>query len=151
MIQTNMSLDQAIDFMFLKNTSKVQVFLNLSQLQGIYDLFLFCVDVLCKGLITLFANGESHLNLEHVTPERLELVKDCLICAGIKLNVEYQHLDRPLETRVPYIVAPPDSQVLEEHKLIMIIGHTKVTIWFSLTYPQGAYTSTHTYCGDKLV
>jgi hypothetical protein len=149
MLQANMSLDQAIDFLFLHNTQNIQVFLSLHQIQEIYDLFLFCVDVLCKGLIALFANGQTQLNLEHITPERLELVKQKLICAGIKLNVEYQHLDRALETRVPYIVAPPDCQVLEEHKLIMIIGNTKVTIWFELTYPQGAYTQ-KTYCGDKI-
>jgi hypothetical protein len=149
MLQANMSLDQAIDFLFLRNTENAQVFLSLHQLQGVYDLFLFCVDVLCKGLIALFANGATQLDLQHVTPERIDIIKERLICAGIKLHVDYQHLDRPLETRVPYIVAPPDCQTLEEHKLVMIIGNTKVTIWFSLTYPQGAYTH-KTYCGDKI-
>lgn len=144
-----MSLDQAIEFLFLKNTHKAQVFLNLSQLQGVYDLFLFCVDVLCKGLIALYGNGNTMLNLHEVTPDRLDNVKQKMICAGIQLHVEFIHLDRPLETRVPYIVAPPDCQILEDYKLVMIIGNNKITVWFSLTYPQGAYTH-KTYCGDKI-
>lgn len=149
MLQAQMSLDQAIEFLFLKNTHKAQVFLNLSQLQGVYDLFLFCVDVLCKGLIALYGNGNTMLNLHEVTPDRLDNVKQKMICAGIQLHVEFIHLDRPLETRVPYIVAPPDCQILEDYKLVMIIGNNKITVWFSLTYPQGAYTH-KTYCGDKI-
>jgi hypothetical protein len=112
-------------------------------------LFLFCVDVLCKGLIALYANGQTTLNLQEITPDRLDNVKQKLICAGIQLHVEFLHLARPLETKLPYIVAPLDSQILEEHKLVMIIGNNKITLWFSLTYPQGAYTH-KSYCGDKI-
>lgn len=86
------SVDYLADLMFRKNVHDRQMGLMLPELKDAKDLFLFLVDLFCKGIVLLYghvANG-THMRVEidQLTQEQLAVIKQKMSNAGVQCHVE---------------------------------------------------------------
>ena len=94
----NMNVDMHIDdlamFMFLKNKNNAIIELSLGGIESNKDLFFFCLDLLCKGLVLLFGNDRK-VELDSLTPEAFDDVKKKMSLAGINVQLHIEQIYSP--------------------------------------------------------
>lgn len=100
------NIDELADFLFIKNETNVIVELSLGGIEDNKDLFFFCLDLFCKGLVYLFGNDRS-INIQSVTLDQFDAVKKKLENAGIRATLEIQQTI-PCEIVHDDIEIPPD-------------------------------------------
>ena len=83
-LNVDMHINDLAFFMFLKNVNNAIIELSLGGIQNNKDLFFFCLDLFCKGLVHLFGqNGKIHV--DQITQEQFEMVKNKMALAGINV------------------------------------------------------------------
>ncbi len=85
-----MHIDGFAEFVFNKNVNNAIIDLNIPEIEGSKDLFFFCVDLLCKGLVLLYGNEERKVILENLTKDDFLIVKNKMENAGITVNLSIQ-------------------------------------------------------------
>lgn len=78
--QIEVETDQLADFLFNRNINDDAVVLDLSESEDAEDVFLFCVDLLCKG-ISLVCRGQP---IDTITSDQLETIVKKMRNAGIQ-------------------------------------------------------------------
>jgi hypothetical protein len=86
-IAVDMEIDDFADFLFIKNINNAIVDLSLGNVQNTKDLFCFCIDLLCKGLIILFGDG-IRVDLDTITEEKFNVIKQKMFNAGILVKLD---------------------------------------------------------------
>jgi hypothetical protein len=76
-------IDELASFIFLRNVNNAILDLSLGGLENNKDLFFFCLDLFCKGLVLTVGNGTS-VDLEDLTMNDFLNIKTKMICAGIE-------------------------------------------------------------------
>lgn len=134
----SMTIADAIRFMFVENTKDQPVYLNVPQLSEAYDLFLFFVDLLCKGLVLLYGEG-GRLIIDKVTQEQMAVVIKKLKNAGIELTIDCTQAntqttphEQPAPPQAPYIITPPGARNVSDYKLIINSSGLKYQISFNV-------------------
>jgi hypothetical protein len=87
-LDVDMHINDLAEFMFLRNVNDAVIDLSLGGIENNKDLFFFCLDLFCKGLVFLFGeNGK--VDVEKLSLDNFKLVKQKMELAGIntKLNV----------------------------------------------------------------
>jgi hypothetical protein len=84
---------QLLDFIYTKNNNK-RCFLQTPQLNNTKELFCFCLDLFCKGILICYGNETKSVNLEELTLDQLKLVIDKLSMTGIMTIIEIQQLNK---------------------------------------------------------
>lgn len=81
-------VDDLAEFVFIRNVNNVILELSLGGIENNKDLFFFCLDLFCKGLVLMKGNGQS-VNLEDISIDDFNVIKAKMQCAGIEpaLNV----------------------------------------------------------------
>jgi hypothetical protein len=74
------------EFLFQKNHNDAQVYIELDGIEDTKDMFFFCLDLFCKGLVQLFGK-DSRVNLDDLTIENFNVIKKKLKNAGILVNL----------------------------------------------------------------
>lgn len=90
--------DYVPHLIFKHNVHNRPIDLTIPDLTSSKDLFMYLVDLLCKGLVCLYGraeNGKSVLMLDDLTLEQLEVVKQKLACAGISLHIQIKPKENP--------------------------------------------------------
>lgn len=82
-----MHVDSLADFIFLKNKNNAEVFLQLNGLEDIKDLFFFCLDLFCKGLVLLFGDN-NRIDLETMTMEKFDIIRKKMELAGLDVHLQ---------------------------------------------------------------
>lgn len=83
-------LERFCRVIFLEN--KADKFVGLAtNMRDIRDCFCFCLDLLCNGLVLLYGNfdeaeGKKKVNLDTLSIEQLDYVKNRLAFCGIKVH-----------------------------------------------------------------
>lgn len=90
-----MTVNDLADFIFLRNSTNKHVDININGIRNTRDLFGFCLDMLCKGLILLFGRG-NRLAIKDLTEDDFWNVRMKLRCVGIDCSLEIYPLDEPL-------------------------------------------------------
>ncbi len=91
-----MNINDFAEFMFKKNVNNAEIYLELGGIEDNKDLFYFCLDLFCKGLIYMFGeNGK--VNIELITHEQFYQVKQKMLLAGIIVNLTYQDITNNLD------------------------------------------------------
>lgn len=83
----DMEVDELANFIFVKNVNNAIIELSLGGVENNKDLFCFFVDLLCKGLVLLFGNGNK-VSVDQLTLDDFEKIKKKLACAGIRAMLE---------------------------------------------------------------
>jgi hypothetical protein len=89
-------VDELANFIFMSNSSDVPVDLKMSGLTDARDLFCFCLDLLCKGLILLFGEN-NRLAIASLSEENFDLVKRKLANVGIMCTLDVTKVETPPE------------------------------------------------------
>jgi hypothetical protein len=82
---------QLLDYIFTKNNNK-RCFLQTPQLNNTKELFCFCLDLFCKGILICHGKETNSVNLEELSLDQLKLVIDKLSMTGIMTIIEMQQL-----------------------------------------------------------
>jgi len=80
-------IDELATFVFLRNVNNAILDLSLGGIENNKDLFFFCLDLFCKGLVLMVGNGIS-VTLEDLTMDDFVKIKTKMICAGIEPILE---------------------------------------------------------------
>lgn len=83
-----MNIDDFAVFVFTKNTDNKAIALSLSGIDTSKDLFCFCFDMLCKGIVLLFGEKERRVAINDISYDDFELVCEKIKCLGIKCKLE---------------------------------------------------------------
>lgn len=92
MLYVDMEVDDFATFLFKKNINNAIIDLSLGGVENNKDLFLFLVDLVCKGLVLLFGE-ENRVELDNVTLEDFNSIKGKLSCAGIYVDLIVEQND----------------------------------------------------------
>jgi hypothetical protein len=114
-LNVDMHINDLASFMFIKNKNNAIIELSLGGIQNNKDLFFFCLDLFCKGLVHLFGdNGKVHV--DQLTMEQFAIVKQKMSLAGIDVILNIIRLPKDIhveyETNLDSDVSPPD---IKEH------------------------------------
>lgn len=85
-LYVDMEVDDFSTFLFTKNINNAIIELSLGGVENNKDLFMFLVDLVCKGLVLLFGE-ENRVELDNVTLEDFNMIRKKLACAGIHIDL----------------------------------------------------------------
>ena len=89
-----MHIDDLADFMFLKNKNDAIIDLSLGGIENNKDMFFFCLDLFCKGLVTLYG-VDGKVDVEELKMEAFQVVYHKMSLAGINVKLDIQNIDDP--------------------------------------------------------
>ena len=97
--EVDMQIDDLAKFLFTENANDVSIELSLGGIADNKDLFFFCLDLFCKGLVTLYGKGARSVSIENISSEQFKHLQHKLLCAGIKVNLSIYPLDIDVDIR----------------------------------------------------
>lgn len=92
-----MGVNDLAHFVFLGNNNDSHIELNLYGITDNRDLFCFCIDLMCKGIVLLFGGQSSRVTISNMSEDQFDMVKKKLKNAGIKCNLEIFAVETPVE------------------------------------------------------
>lgn len=117
MYDVDMHIDDLVEFMFLKNVNNTKVELMLGGVENNKDLFCFCLDLFCKGLVLLFSKDGTRVLVEDMTYEQFETVRQKLACAGIKAYLDVSENESDVVfTNVTEIDCEEDNMPINQYE-----------------------------------
>lgn len=138
-----LSIDQFAEYVFLSHDPKYRIDLTVVKgLETPKDLFCFCLDLLCKGLVIMYGNGESRVLIEELTAEQFKSVNDRLGLLGIKCHLDVIPMESDVSyndrlLRVAQIYSAPDNMPLEDYQIELVGNQATYKIKFSLFHNSG--------------
>lgn len=87
-------VDELAEFLFIKNEDNIVVELSLGGITDNKDLFYFCHDLFCKGLVILYGK-ENALIINDITDEQFFHVKKKMSNAGINVQLDIINREAP--------------------------------------------------------
>jgi hypothetical protein len=98
--EVDMEIDDLANFLFKENINNVTIELSLGGIADNKDLFFFCLDLFCKGLVLLYGQGTKSVSIETITKEQFNQLQSKMLCAGIKVCLAIFPLDIDVDIRV---------------------------------------------------
>lgn len=83
----DMHINDLASVVFKYNINDFSLMLSLHGLENKKDLFYFCVDLFCKGLVMLYGSGNS-VEIATVTQEQFDHLRKKMRNAGIDVRLE---------------------------------------------------------------
>lgn len=80
-------------FIFKNNIDNARIELDLDGIHNMKDMFFFCYDLFCKGLVILFGT-ENTVNINKISKEQFNIVSERLEYAGIKTKLIISDIDK---------------------------------------------------------
>lgn len=137
-MQVETSLHELVNFMFIENKHNSKIYLDLpSGEDGIrdnHDMFTFLLDLLCKGLVTLYGDSDKKIALDNLTSDQMAYVTKKLLNAGVKLHVTTKELiDIPGNSVLvrPGIFKEAGNDLID-YSLRLVSKNTEYTLKFEL-------------------
>lgn len=91
-VNVEMHINDLADFVFKRNIHNSEIYLQLFEVENIQDLFFFCLDLFCKGLVMLYGS-ENRVCLEDLTMEQFVEVRKKMLLAGIEVTLNVEPID----------------------------------------------------------
>lgn len=137
--EIDMNIDDLAKFIFKENVNNVPIELNLEGIESNKDLFYFCLDLFCKGLVILYGNNNS-ISIENITYEQFHVIQQKLKCAGINISLDMQDtnihvIDKNKSTlNLQELNDEPNNKNLQDYKFKAINNNKLFIISFSLVH-----------------
>ncbi len=137
MIDVEMEIEDLANFMFQKNVNNVPLELSMSGIENNKDMYYFCLDLFCKGLIQLFSKDGKSVTIEELTYDDFQLVKSKMSCAGIHVSLEVIASSNEREktnylTNLHEIDKDDNNKPLHDYKFILNTIPCQYVVSFSL-------------------
>jgi hypothetical protein len=132
-----MHINDLANFVFLENVNQAEIYLELHGVEDQKDLFYFCLDLFCKGLVLVYGNGGNRVNVEDITLEQFANIQKKMRLVGIEAKLQALPVseDNPLPSRTYLTVhehARP-SPTLADFQFIANTPEYSYELSFSLT------------------
>jgi hypothetical protein len=101
----NVTYEELIDYIFLKNNKK-RIILQTPTLRHSKDIFYFCLDIFCKGLLCSFGDENKRLEMDTLNMIQIQYVIDKLSYTGIMSRIQ---IECPMEKESQLIDAIDSS------------------------------------------
>jgi hypothetical protein len=121
-------------YMFLENKNNKIIRLDLQGIENNKDLFLFFIDLFCKGIIVCYGINNT-VNFDDLDNEKFNFIKQKMFNAGIiiNLNISQNIINLPTHINSSEIDAEIDNKQLEEYIFKIYKEFQIYEITFSLT------------------
>lgn len=83
---------QLVEYIYFKNQAKKKILIETSDLQNSKDIFCFCLDLFCKGLILCYGGETKRVEVNNLQMENIQDVIDKLSYTGIMTIVQIMGL-----------------------------------------------------------
>lgn len=123
-LNVELEVDELAKVLFIDNVNDSLIYLSLGGIENNKDLFYFCLDIFCKGLVLMFGSS-NRVDLESLTLEQFEIVRKKILNAGInvKLNV-YEDIEADIiEDGTENLSFEDDDKANAQNKSIINISH----------------------------
>lgn len=152
--ETDMNVNELARFLFVNNEDNRRVVINLNGIDGTKDLFCFCFDMMCKGLVLLFGT-DNRVSLNQISLEQFEVLRKKMQCVGIDIMLEVFPVDPP-PTHLDFytqnmlnmhqVMAGPIRERLEEYTFKIQTQDTLYNVTFKvLPVPVESVPHNHTW------
>lgn len=91
-----MSINDLAEFLFIKNIHDRPVELRDLNVQNSKELFTFCLDLMCKGLVLLFGT-DGKVCINTLSMEQFDILKRKMRCTGIDCQLNVIEVEEPPE------------------------------------------------------
>jgi hypothetical protein len=140
LLNVDMHINDLAQFIFVENINDVQVAMSLNGIDDTKDLFYFCLDLFCKGLVMMFGS-DNRVNVHELSYNDFENIQKKMKNAGIVVKLQV-HEDIPIEDtpqqhasiNIDYINSLRNDLPLSEYTFIMRTNHTVFIVSFEITY-----------------
>ncbi len=143
--EVDMQIDDLAKFMFTENVNDVTIELSLGEIANNKDLFFFCLDLFCKGLVILYGGGSRSISIDTITEDQFKHIQKKMMCAGIKVNLNIFPLDIEVEVKdennrnisvlnIQELTEAPDNKPFHEYEFKLINQDMMYTINFNLVH-----------------
>lgn len=137
-MEVEMHINDLAEFMYLKNINDAKVEMSLGGIEDTKDLFFFCLDLFCKGLVLLFGTAERKVSIQDISLDQFQVIKKKLGNAGIAVTLEvFEDIDMGDEAQVPgfniqEIESNPPLPHLKDYNFRVRFSNTVYQIVFDL-------------------
>lgn len=131
-VYVDMHINDLADFVFTKNVNNAEIYLQLHEVEDIKDLFFFCLDLFCKGLVLMYGSNNK-VTLEDLTQEQFTDVHNKLLLTGIDvcLKTEIQPNDEHVPTMIR-IEEKAGASKLDDFEFLMKTSDMLYRVHFEL-------------------
>ena len=136
-LDIEMTIEDLAEMIFVKNVSNVPIEISMGGIENNKDMFYFCLDLFCKGLIILFSKDGKSVSIEELTFEDFRVVQSKMSCAGIRVTLDMQVASNEVSqnktlTNLHDTENEDDHKPLEDYKFILNTNPYQFTVSFSL-------------------
>ena len=137
MTHVDMHVDDLATFMFTRNVNNAMIELSLGGIENNKDLFFFCLDLLCKGLVILYGKN-GRVDVENLTLDCFASIQKKMNLAGIRVKLLVESLDNEYDEsnaiNLDDINAQSDTDNLVEYVFKMKMDKIIYNIAFELVH-----------------
>lgn len=120
----DMHINNLAEFMFLRNVNDAKLVMSLGGIEDAKDLFYFCLDLFCKGLVMLYGN-EGKVHVQDLSLEQFQVIKKKMFNASIDVNlavyedIEEKENDEKCYINIKHIEQMPNNLNIREYKFML--------------------------------
>lgn len=143
--EVDMQIDDLAKFLFTENVNNVTIELSLGGIEDNKDLFFFCLDLFCKGLVLLYGKGSRSVSIDTISEEQFKNIKSKMLCAGIKVDLSIYPLDIDVDVKtednksisilnIEELNSAPSNKLLQEYEFKLINHDMMYIVNFNLVH-----------------
>ena len=120
-------ITELVKFVFSDNRHNNRMVIESSDFKDTRDLYFFCIELTMKGMAYLYGDENQKVDIEQLSAEQLDNIKNKLSNAAIELIVDIKpvitNIDTETHTEIIYDIPPKNTEEeskLEEYSLKLI-------------------------------
>ena len=132
-------ITELVKFVFSDNRHNNRMVIESSDFQDTRDLYFFCIELTMKGMSYLYGDENQKVDIEQLSAEQLDNIKNKLSNAAIELIVDIKpvitNIDTETHTEIIYDIPPKNTEEeskLEEYSLKLIKRQNLYDIKFKI-------------------
>ena len=132
-------ITELVKFVFSDNRHNNRMVIESSDFKDTRDLYFFCIELTMKGMAYLYGDENQKVDIEQLSAEQLDNIKNKLSNAAIELIVDIKsvitNIDTESHTEIIYDIPPKNTEEeskLEEYSLKLIKRQNLYDIKFKI-------------------
>lgn len=132
-------ITELVKFVFSDNRHNNRMVIESSDFKDTRDLYFFCIELTMKGMSYLYGDENQKVDIEQLSAEQLDNIKNKLSNAAIELIVDIKpvitNIDTETHTEIIYDIPPKNTEEeskLEEYSLKLIKKQNLYDIKFKI-------------------
>ena len=141
-----LEIEQLAQYVFVQNRANKKIGLDIHGLGHSKDLFCFCLDLFCKGIVLIGgvnddAAQERRAEIDSISMDQFNVISRKMLLAGIKCSLDMQPLEAPMtvqESRailfksISNIHNMPESLPIKDYEFTIKMHESLCTVRFEI-------------------